>query len=247
MIPLVRSSIFHLFPSLVCGISTRQGGVSGDQFGLNMSTSVGDTEQNVAENRWRFCEALGIWPSRFVLQKQVHGDAVSIVDRPGIINANDALVTQTKNIYLGVSFADCQPVLMYDSANHVVAAVHAGWRGAAKHIAVNAFNRMHDTFGTKAEDVFAFVGPAASQCCYEVSAEVASQFDADLSKKTGEGKFMLDLKGSTFRDLRSVGVLTTHIEISPLCTICDKEFFHSYRRDGEHSGRMLAVIGMREE
>jgi copper oxidase (laccase) domain-containing protein len=80
-----------------------------------------------------------------------------------------------------------------------------------------------------------------------VNAEVASQFDPDLSKKTGEDKFMLDLKGSSFRDLHTLGVPATHIEISPLCTICDKEFFHSFRRDGKRSGRMLAVVGIREE
>lgn len=228
-------------------MSTRLGGVSGETLGMNTSYSVGDTEQNVTENRWRFCEGLDIWQNRLALQNQVHGDNIAIVDRPCTVENNDALITRTKNIYVSVSIADCQPVFLYDSRNAIVAAVHAGWRGSAKHIVAKALHKMAETFGTKSQDVLAFVGPAASQCCYEVDAAVASQFDVSLSIKKENNKFMLDLKGATLRDMLSFGVVRTHIEISPMCTICDKEFFHSYRRDGARSGRMLGVIGIRND
>jgi len=245
MIPLVRSSIFNLFPEIVSGVSTRLGGASPEPFGMNMSLSVGDDERNVMENRWRLCDALGIWLSRLVLQKQVHGDSVSIVEQPGVFSDNDALITREKNIFLAVSAADCQPVFLFDKRTETVAAIHAGWRGAAKHIVAKTLRIMQETLDTHSGDVFAFVGPCASQCCYEVDEKVALQFERSLYVSSSENKYMLDLKGATLFDLLELGVPRTHIEISPLCTICNPEFFHSFRRDGVRSGRMLGIIGMR--
>ena len=158
MIPLVRSSIFNLFPEIVCGISTRLGGASPEPFGLNTSYAVGDAEREVTENRWRLCDELGIWLNRLALQKQVHGDQITLVDAPGTTPANDALITRKKNIFLAVSVADCQPVLLYDRRTRHVAAVHAGWRGAALHITAKTLGAMRDRCDTQPEDVFAFVG-----------------------------------------------------------------------------------------
>ena len=267
MLPLIRPSTFNLFPAVVSAMTTRLGGASVEPFGMNTSYDVADSKADVTENRWRLCDALDIWLSKLTIQKQVHGDNVTIVEKPGIIENNDALITRQKSIYLGISVADCQPILLYDRRVEVVAAVHAGWRGAAKHIAKKTLDVMHEKFDSRPEDIFAFVGPCASQCCYEVDDKVAAQFEWGLSKtksknklvrdlKGGvlvpksskvkeEKKFMLDLKGATMLDLLEFGLPRTHIEISPMCTICNAEYFHSYRRDGARSGRMLAVIGMR--
>ena len=140
-----------------------------------------------------------------------------------------------------------------------MAGVHAGWRGAAAHIAEKTLRRMMAEFGTVPEDVWVYVGPCASACCYEVDGTVASAFDQrfaaprkyriDQSGHSGQSdaqeiRYMLDLKAATTAELHGAGVPATQIDTSPCCTICMPELFHSHRRDGSRSGRMMAVIGM---
>lgn len=244
-VTILRPSIFSLFPDIIAGVSTRQGGVSPAPLGLNTGRQDVDTRENIAENRRRMCEAMGIDVARLATQHQVHGAHSTIVDAPCALDANDALLTHSTNVFLAVSVADCQPVLLYDRAQRIVAGIHAGWRGAAAHIVDATLRRMMREFGTDPAEVYAYVGPCASACCYEVDAAVASHFAPAHSTPHGDGHAMLDLKRASFDELRACGVPASHIEISSCCTICMPEFFHSHRRDGAGAGRMMAVIGMR--
>jgi YfiH family protein len=243
---LIVPSIFDRTPEIVAGVSTRIGGVAGSAFGMNMSVSVGDASANVMANRTRFADALGISVDRIAYQKQVHGHRSVRIDVPQTVEACDALITTRPNVFLAVSVADCQPVLLYDRVHRVVAGVHAGWRGAAAHIVLKTLGRMGKSFGTMGHHVLAYVGPAASVCCYEVDESVASRFAPHVAHAKDNGHFMLDLKASTRLDLDAFGVPEENIEVSAFCTIHDADKFHSYRRDGVASGRMMAVVGIRQ-
>ena len=257
--PTVRPSTMGLFSEIVCGMSTRIGGVSPAPLSMNTGLSVGDDEVNVMENRRLFCDALGFSSEQLATQHQVHGDSCSVVRGPCHIDANDALITNVPGVFLAVGVADCQPIMMYDRANKVVAGVHAGWRGAAAHIAAKTLQRMIAEFGTSQENVWVFVGPCASACCYEVDSTVAMKFDKAFYVEQSNGshvthksygtdatgnKYLLDLKASTKSELQSAGVPAMQIETSPCCTICMPEYFHSHRRDSSRSGRMMAIIGI---
>jgi polyphenol oxidase len=242
-LPIITSHIFQRFDFIRCAVSTRRGGTSPEPFGMNLSFNVGDDPGAVRENRRIFLAAAGCDKSQIAQPRQCHSATVVPVARPGWYDASDALVTDRPGLCLGISVADCLPVFLVDPVCHAIGAVHAGWRGTAGHILSNAVRAMQDHFGTVPSNLAAFLGPSARACCYEVGTEVAAQFDKGLVEQR-DGRLYLDLIRANVAQLSQAGVSGDNIEVSPLCTITERELLHSYRRDGPLSGRMLGVITM---
>jgi YfiH family protein len=240
---IIRPTIFDQFPELIAAQSTRLGGVSPLPYGLNLSSHVGDDPKNVEENRRRFHDAMGIPAgAKFVYQNQIHSANISQVSGDeGIVKESDALITPEPHVFLAVSIADCTPVLLYDPAAKLIAAVHAGWRGTEQLITYSVVRKLI-SLGSKPENIYAFIGASASGANYEVGSEVATRFEKEHYTELPNGKCLLDIKKANRDQLLIAGVLSDHIEINPRCTITDPDL-HSYRRDGKQSGRMLAVIG----
>lgn len=224
----------------------REGGVSvGAYRSLNLGLSSGDSPEAVMENRAILCRALGIESNQLVLSHQVHGDAVLIAERGGTYDAYDAHITNQPGVFLAVSIADCTPILIYDRAHNAVAAVHAGWRGTAKSILFKTLLTMHETFGTKGEACYAFIGACISGKCYEVGEEVATHFPSQVKRyDEAKGKFLLDLKAANRLQLEAFQIPITHIEVSPHCTYDEHERFFSFRHEKGRTGRMFALIGV---
>jgi YfiH family protein len=239
----IRPSIFADYPEIIAAMSTRIGGVSSAPFDLNLSFSVGDDERNVRRNREMFFGSLGIGLTEIAVPQQVHGSMVLQADAPGRYPACDGLVTATPRIFLCVTFADCVPILLYDPKLRVVAAVHAGWRGTVAAVVRLAIHALTDLFRVSPEDLRVFIGPAADSCCYFVGEDIAGKFPGDCVRENG-GRWYVDLKKANRRHLVESGIDEEHIEISPFCTISNPSLFHSYRRERERSGRMMAVIGL---
>jgi polyphenol oxidase len=239
-LPVVRPAIFR-HVNIVAGMSTREGGVSPDPLGLNLSLVARDSEKNVRENRDRFCGECGVSPTRLARMRQVHGNTVCRVDAPGVYAECDALLTNVSNLFLCVSVADCVPILLYDHNTETLAAIHAGWRGTAADIVRHTVATMVDENGTDPRKVFAYVGPSAGSCCYKVNHDVSSRFDEQFVREDG-GSIYVDLKSANRHQLIASELLAHQIEMSDECTICDTRF-HSHRRDGAESGRMMAMIG----
>ena len=224
-------------------MSTRLGGVSPTPLGMNLSFSVGDNEENVQRNRELFFGALEVRLDELATQRQIHSGNVKIVRQPGNYPDCDAMITNQHRVFLCVSVADCVPIFLFDEKKMVVAGIHAGWRGTKAGIVSNTINLMKKEFGSDPENIVAFIGPSASVCCYEVGEEVASQFETGFVMRR-DGKIFLDLKSANTSQLVQSAVPASSIEISPLCTITEKDTLHSYRRDGDRSGRMMGVIGL---
>ncbi|MEW6510093.1 MAG: peptidoglycan editing factor PgeF [Bacteroidota bacterium] len=224
-------------------MSTRTGGVSPPPLGMNLSFSVGDLQENVRRNRAIFFGGIGVPLDRLALQRQVHGAKVQVVRSPGEFPETDALVTAEPRVFLCVSIADCVPILLLDPVRRVVGAVHAGWRGTAAGIVGEAVRTMSREFNCDPRSLLAYIGPAADRCCYAVGQEVASSFPGE-SLSHRDGRIYLDLKMSNRGQLLSEGMLPHRISVSPYCTISDATLFHSHRREGTKSGRMMAVIGL---
>lgn len=220
-------------------------GRSDAPFGFNLSASVGDDPDRVKKNREKVASGLGFEPERLATQKQVHGDRIVRVDELYTAGESDALITDLPGTLLAVSVADCVPVLLYSPEGNVVAGIHSGWRGTVRNIAPRTVHRLYEEYGVAPAGLKAWIGPAAGECCYEVGAEVAEQFDATHSRAVGAGKYLLDTRGAVLRGLIDAGVPPDGIEVDVRCTICD-ERFHSYRRDADRSGRMFAMIGIVE-
>ncbi len=241
---IFRPNIFKPFPQVVAAMTYR-GGVR-EPYGFNMSSYIGDAEERVTANRRKLAEGLGFPLDRLAVQRQVHGDrAVRVGEdyRPG---ESDALHTDEAGRLLAVSIADCVPVLVAEPEWGVVAAIHSGWRGSAQNIAGKTVKRLKREYGLSAAGLYLWIGPSAGQCCYEVGGDVAEAFAARHSREIGGGKYLFDNRGVVLEQLIDAGADPEHIEVDIRCTICDRRF-HSWRREREQSGRMFAVIGLRDE
>jgi YfiH family protein len=230
---------------LVCALSTRLGGVSAGSFGMNLSFSVGDEPAAVEENRRRFFAAAGVPPERVVFQRQVHGDTVQNVRVPGVIDATDGICTATPDLYLCVTVADCVPVFLYDPEAPAVGVVHAGWRGTVAGIVKSGVAAMVRELGAQPSRIRAYIGPSAGVCCYTVGEEVFSRLPASCIVEA-EGGRKADLKNANRELLLESGLRDEAILVDAACTICGSGLYHSHRREGAASGRMMGVIGLRQ-
>jgi polyphenol oxidase len=242
-----RPVIFSAFSTVIAAQSTRHGGVSSEPFAsLNLGLSSGDERENVLENRRRFFNGLGIGPDEVALGFQVHGDRSLRAEQPGNYDRYDAFMTNRKNVFVAVSIADCTPVLIYDAENEAVAAIHAGWKGTMQRIVAKTLQAMQTDFGTQPQHCFASVGTCISECSFEVNADVSEHFENRFKRfDAARNKFFVDLKRANTTQLSDFGIPVSQIEISPFCTVIHNADYFSYRREGQRSGRMLAVIGIR--
>lgn len=242
---IIKSFIFQKYPEIIFGFSTKKNeNDTPPPYFFNLSLSVGDDENKVKKNRKSFFGALGIDENNIVLQKQVHSDICTRVDKGGMCGESDALITNKPDIALVVSVADCTPIFLYDTKEKVIAAIHSGWKGTEKRIVSRTLLKMKEDFQTKAANIIAYIGPSISQQNYEIGSEVAALFDEKYLKEKGE-KFLLDVKGANYDMLIDAGVLRSNIQMSALCTFELQDLLHSYRRDGTLSGRLMGLIALK--
>ncbi|WP_245153500.1 peptidoglycan editing factor PgeF [Chlorobaculum sp. 24CR] len=230
--------------------TTRTGGVSGAPLdSLNIGTHVGDDSARVRENERRLCAFLEIDPESIVTTGQVHGTEIAVVTAPGKLDGYDALITNVRGVFVGIMTADCYPILVHDHRTGGCGAAHAGWQGTAGRIAEKTVNAMRDAFGTRPEECLAWVGTGISGERYEIGGEVAGRFDSRYLKPSpsGEGKFLLDLSAASRDQLIEAGIPPTQVQCSEFCSYRDSDRFFSYRRDNGKTGRMLALVGVREQ
>lgn len=254
---LLQFEILSEYDSLVHFSTTCEGGVSKESYAsFNLGEYSGDDQMNVFQNRRMLASMLNIEMSNLLLPYQTHEDKISVidnyfmeltdVDKKAKLWGVDALVTNLKNVCIGVTTADCTPLLIYDPVQGVLAAVHAGWRSTVAKIAVKTVEKMEDIYGCKASDLKVGIAPCISQERFEVGKEVISCFIeagfpindiAYHNKQTG--KKHIDLSRANKLLLEKMGVTSQNIEISGLCTYSNPDIFFSARRQTIKSGRML--------
>ena len=240
--------------------TTRNGGVSRPPFDtFNLGNFSDDNPTDIAENRRRLSNALGIEPRKLFIPKQVHGNRIATIDvgflsasaaeQATLLDGCDALITNAPGVCIGVTTADCVPVLLYDTQKRVAAAIHAGWRSTVLKIVAKTIEDMRRQFGISAANLIAAIGPAIGQEAFEVGNEVANAFrQAGLLYPTActrhpeTGKAHLNLSEINRLQLTDCGVKPENIELSGLCTHTHGDLFFSARRDGIRSGRMVTGV-----
>jgi hypothetical protein len=262
-------------PWLVHGFSTRPGGTSvlEGKKTLNLGFMEWDSRKAVTENRRLFQSAVAAKDSALLPLKQIHSDVVHLFLTPAADPPRgDASLTNTPGPLLGVQTADCVPILLVDPKKHVVAAVHAGWRGTLARIAQKTIGRMQLEFGCKPADLLAALGPSIGPCCYEVGVELVTKFTAQFADahdyfdepRTGDEpnpiqwlnmappghqpppkNVHLDLRKANRSQLIASGLRPNNICSTDLCTACRTDLFFSHRREGLLSGRLMSVVGIR--
>jgi polyphenol oxidase len=187
--------------------------------------------------------------------KQVHGTDVLVVDRPvqegqSFAGGWDALITDQPGVAVTVRTADCVPVLLHDPVHRVVAAVHAGWRGAVAGIVPKTIAALTRRFASKPSMLRMAVGPSAGSCCYEVDEPVLERlrevFPDWRLVVNGQGgpKGLLDLREFVRRQALVNGVREAAIAVVNACTICHPNLFFSYRREGVVKNTMVSGIAL---
>jgi len=212
-----------------------------------MSTSRGDSEENIVANRQLFLNEFGINESQLAEPLQVSRDGIEIVDVPGQYADRDALITRHPGVYLRVLTADCAPILIWSQNQPLVAAVHSGWQGSALDILGQTLKLMHTEMDADYDSLCLAIGPGLTQDNFEVGPEFREKFPSK-NLRAIEGNDRLMFNNNTFlRDTAiQLGIPSHQIEILPFCSYGDTELFFSHRRDGGTTGRMMSVIGINE-
>jgi YfiH family protein len=233
----LASSLLSAVSGLRHAFFTREGGVSqGIYNSLNAGIGSQDDPVHVVENRRRMAEIMGVSPSNFLSLYQVHSPDAVIADgawdaasRPRA----DAIVTKTPGLAIGVTAADCGPILFADPRARVIGAAHAGWKGALTGVLEKTVDAM-ETLGSRRGDIAAAVGPLIRQQSYEVGAEFVARFTKDdpgharfFVPSVRDGHALFDLGGFIRMRLERAGVMT--IDDTGIDTYADGRFF-SYRR-----------------
>jgi YfiH family protein len=234
------------------GFTTRGGGVSeGPYRSLNLSLSVGDLPERVAENVRALAQEAGIRSFQIQTAAQAHGARVleDVVPNPDAeltssCGEADALWTASAGSAVAVRVADCVPILIVDPGSRRVAAVHSGWRGTELKIVARTVEALVSRGGV-ASRLLVAIGPSIRSCCYAVSTELSDRFAQLFGRRvvrTSAGQHHLDLPRAVHDTLRGAGVRSEHIDLLAGCTSCAADDFFSHRRDKGTTGRQMGFV-----
>lgn len=250
---------YSLGESVTAFSTMRQGGVSqGNYAEFNINYYCGDNVADIETNRQSLCHLLGIDERHLVYPHQVHGIEVRQIGedfpilpastKQQLLEGVDAVMTNVAGICIGVSTADCIPILLFDERNHACCAVHAGWRGTVQRVVQHAIHAMQVAYQTMPSDIKAVIGPGISLVNFEVGDEVYEQFakagfPMDIIARRYK-KWHIDLWECNRIQLTDLGISPQNITISGICTYAETHRFFSARRLGINSGRIFTGIMM---
>ena len=197
--------------------------------------------KNYQENQ-DIAKYLGLLPMMFAVPEQVHSSNVICIDKPGTYNNTDGLITNNPNVLLTLKVADCVPIYLYANKSKIIGLVHAGWRGTIGGIISNSIEKMIQ-LGADKKEINIFLGPSIGFCCYKVDNDVADYFNSNAKIKLKDGKWKIGMREQINSMLIKLDISPKNIKISNLCTF-ETVDYHSYRRDGINSGRMVALMSL---
>lgn len=193
-VKILRAPVYSGLPWLTHGFSTRFGGVSLPPYGatrsgeLNLGQLQWDAAERVMENRRRFLAGLPAREFRLLTLNQIHSDLLRSVGNGKAADSpcqdslrGDAHMTAAPGLLLAILTADCLPILIADTRQRAVAAIHAGWRGTLKRIAAKAVGRLRFLYGSRPEDLRVAIGPGIRACCFEVGEEVLHAYESQFA------------------------------------------------------------------
>lgn len=263
-IPLLTFACFAEQESWMgMAFSTRLGGIStGHLAQMNLGWERGDNKETVVKNYQLLCEGLGVNYEKLVFSDQIHETRIEYATESYCAGQEmtkkftgvDGLFTDKEGLVLATSYADCVPLFFADPKQKIVASSHSGWKGTVGQIGPKTVRAMGERFGCKPEHLICLIGPSICQDCYEVSEDVAVQFQALYTKielseilSSGKipGKFQLDLWAACYHSLKKAGVLPEHIQVSRVCTCCHSDLLFSHRATDGRRGNLNGVIWKR--
>ncbi|WGX75864.1 peptidoglycan editing factor PgeF [Paraclostridium bifermentans] len=217
---------------------------------VNLAFSNINIDMASKSDKENLCKELNMNFENLTNNKQTHSDIVNIIKKEDIgkIKEGDALVTNLKKTPLLVFVADCVPVAIVDPKKEAVALCHAGWRGTYSKITQKSIENMEKLYGTNPEDLLCVLGPSIGPCCYEVSKDLIEKFNTIITNRDEkfyiikESKYYLDLWKVNELILTSCGVKKENIVNLNICTSCNSDKFHSYRKHNQTTKRLGMIL-----
>ena len=248
------SSLISAVPHLRHAFFSREGGVSkGIYESLNGGIGSNDNPADVIENRRRMAEHLGVGPAQFLTVFQIHSPDVAVATAPWETETRpraDAMVTNVPGLALGVTAADCGPILFVDPDKRVIGAAHSGWKGAIGGVLENTIAAM-ESLGASRGSIIAAIGPLIRQQSYEVGAEFVARFSEGARDNARffvpsnrADHAMFDLAGYIRMRLENAGILM--IDDVGVDTYTDERFFSyrrtTHRKDPDYGRNIHAIV-----
>lgn len=243
---------------IVYGFFSRNGGYSKEPYkSLNCSYNAGDIKDLVDKNIFSAQKQLGLNNSYIKFIKQVHSNDINIIDHKNIFKETiaDGSITIIKDICLAILTADCVPIFLYDRNNHLICAIHSGWRGCLKNIVSVAMKKI-SSITNNSNDISAIIGPCLGKNNFKVDEKFKKKF---LEKEIEYNNFFVqndhypktiyfDMRGLIDFQLQNTSINQIHHVNKD--TYAEKNLFFSHRRaihtDSLPTGRMVNIIGFRQ-
>lgn len=224
---------------------------SGKHYRMNFTDTA--LPSVVIASRRNFCEKVGVAFDQLVCLEQIHGANIIRVDpkeagrgaksKEDAIPGTDGVISNAKGVVLAVRSADCAPIFFFDPVRKAIGLAHIGWRSANAGLASKMVQALRVQFLSKPEDIIVAVGAMIRPCCYEVGEELEHEFKGFV-KVVKPGKYHLDLSGFITNQIMGEGVPEKNIQDSHLCTCCNSDAFHSYRKEKQDVRHMLSVLAL---
>lgn len=209
-----------------------------------------DLIETVAKSKRLICDEFGISYKSLIIPVQTHSSNIVVIKKAGEEFENtDALVTNVKKIAIGLNFADCTPIILYDKVKKVIGCAHAGWRGTVAQIGVKTVEKMYEEYSSEPKDITALIGPAIGKCCFEIKPDVMEKLKNSVPEEYRNSEVFdenhADLQLINKIQLSTCGV--ENIDVCEYCTSCSTELFFSYRKEQGKCARHSAVIMLKGE
>lgn len=214
--------------------------------------------KNIADKNYNdVCNLLELDSKNIVRPYQTHTNNVKkVITEIGIFPEElkdiDGLITQENNKILSLTFADCTPIYLYDKQKNIIGNIHSGWQGTIKKIAKYAIIQMKKEFNSNPKDIICVIGPTIRKCHFEVQEDVKSEFyntfnymkniDKIIEFNKNTNSYFIDTVEINKELLKEEGILEDNIIDSKICTCCNSNIIHSYRKEGKQAGRNTALI-----
>ncbi len=203
------------------------------------------------------CNLLKLDSNNIVRPYQTHTNNVKKISGevgifPQELKDIDGLITQENNKILSLTFADCTPIYLYDKQKNIIGNIHSGWQGTIKKIAKHAIIQMKKEFNSNPKDIVCVIGPTIRKCHFEVQEDVKNKFyntfnymkniDKIIEFNKNTNSYFIDTVEINKELLKEEGILEANIIDSKICTYCNSNIIHSYRKEGKQAGRNTALI-----
>lgn len=217
---------------------------------VNLAITCKSIDAKSREDMIKLCNDAGFEIENLTSNIQIHSDIVNVINENNIEQKidGDALITNVANVPLLIFTADCVPIAIIDKKNKAIGLAHAGWRGTYDRIGQKTIELMEKEYNTNSDDVVCVIGPSIGPCCYEVSEDLVEKFNTNLTNYDEkfyiikEGRYYLDLWKINEYILKSSGVKENNIINLNLCSSCNEENFHSYRKHDKTPKRIGMIL-----